>query len=63
MVLLVIVVSVVVVVVMMISTTLNPSDMAAAEQRDSIAKFVRKPLTEESMRDLLDTHFPGRFSS
>ena len=51
------------VVVMMISTTLNPSDMAAAEQRDSIAKFVRKPLTEESMRELLDTHFPGRFSS
>lgn len=49
------------VVIMMLTTSLNPEDAKTADGRASIKAFSNKPLTTESLRDLLEHHFPGRF--
>ena len=46
------------VVLMMLTTSLNPDDRARAEQRGCIADFVSKPLTRDSLANLLSKHFP-----
>lgn len=46
------------VVLMMLTTSLNPDDRARAKQRGCIADFVSKPLTRDSLANLLSKHFP-----
>lgn len=49
------------VVIMMLTTSLNPEDARTAGGRPSVKAFSNKPLTRESLQDLLEHHFPGRF--
>lgn len=46
------------VVLMMLTTSLNPDDRARAEDKGCIADFVSKPLTRDSLANLLSKHFP-----
>lgn len=46
------------VVLMMLTTSLNPDDRARAEDKGCIADFVSKPLTRDSLANLLSRHFP-----
>ncbi len=46
------------VVLMMLTTSLNPDDRARAEHSGCIADFVSKPLTRDSLAELLSKHFP-----
>ncbi len=46
------------VVLMMLTTSLNPDDRARAENRGCISDFVSKPLTRDSLAELLSKHFP-----
>ena len=50
------------IVVMMLTTSLHPDDQAAANQRSELAGFLNKPLTRDSLQQLLSSHFPDRFA-
>lgn len=51
------------VVVVMLTTSLNPDDAERAERIETIDRFLNKPLDRETLFDLLEEHFPGRFSA
>lgn len=50
------------IVVVMLTTSLNPDDKDSATKRSRIKSFMRKPLTEENVVELLRHHFPEKFS-
>ncbi len=50
------------VVVVMLTTSLNPDDADRAERIETIDRFLNKPLTRETLFELLEERFPGRFS-
>lgn len=50
------------VVVVMLTTSLNPDDEERAAQIRAIDRFMNKPLERETLYELLEEHFPGRFS-
>ena len=45
-------------VIVMLTTSHNPDDRARAEAHSSVADFLLKPLTKESLRQILQKHFP-----
>lgn len=45
------------IVVVMLTTSMNPADQDKAQQISGIKKFMHKPLTEEHVENLLNTHF------
>ncbi len=46
------------VVLMMLTTSLNPDDKSLADSKAAISDFVSKPLTRETLGELLSKHFP-----
>lgn len=46
------------VVLMMLTTSLNPDDKSLADSNEAISDFVSKPLTRETLGELLSKHFP-----
>lgn len=43
--------------IMMLTTSLNPDDRKRAEENSRINDFLTKPLTEESLKMLIEKHF------
>ncbi|MEO6329998.1 MAG: response regulator [Ginsengibacter sp.] len=46
------------VVIIMLTTSLNPDDKIKADDIISVTDFKYKPLTEELLKEILDTYFP-----
>lgn len=49
------------VVLMMLTTSLNPDDKERAERNPMLRGMVSKPLTRDTLLQILNQHFPGRF--
>lgn len=49
------------VVVVMVTTSVRAIDAQRAREKGLEIDMISKPLTEASLRQLLDAHFPGRF--
>lgn len=49
--------------VLMLTTSMNPDDRSRAEDIDVIQNYATKPMHVEALRNLLDVHFPARFST
>lgn len=43
--------------IMMLTTSLNPDDRKRAEENSRINDFLTKPLTEESLKSIIQKHF------
>lgn len=47
------------IVVVMLTTSLNPDDEDKAEKNKGVNGFLNKPLTSDTIHDILSAHFPG----
>ena len=47
-------------VVVMLSTSLNPDDQRKANEIEVVSRYLSKPLTRETLLEILETNFPGR---
>ncbi len=46
------------IVIIMLTTSLNPDDVARAEEISDVSGFKNKPLTMETIDDIIQQHFP-----
>ncbi len=49
--------------VVMLTTSVNPSDLEKAQAISGIKKFMHKPLTEEHVVEVINTHFSNLLDS